>query len=642
MGLTSLVRVFVKVTVLTMNATWFPFELNGRAQQRRPARYRPQRHRGAFRNEPEMNALLFSSSSRLFRGAFVRYTRRIQRLVNRFSFMHRLAFMALFLSILLALAISLAVSNNRDNDGPVLKYDSMKDSPQVSPFDSSPFRIPEYKLSNMASNSENVEATTHALPNPSDENKSFPVNTAEKTDIGNTARHFEDDLIATETNLTSLPHTTWYYEKELFEFRPRHHRSNDLRLISMNNACYCTRRNKFILPRRYRKVNIKRQGSGRFPKFMYRYGAARAVPWSHPKNILAFPSQKVIQIEGTTIFWRGRSLHSPHAHLHRSLIPIRSLVDILKKSRFHSEVRLAAESFDPPDGNKDVTRIQNYYLGDMKNETRISLGRLRPRLVCFRRVIALGSEYENHASSLQVYEHIKDLISAEGELETPLVKFCAARNANTQTIWLMNRHVATSSFGVIENIAEVEILINHELLEMGLASRVDLRIIQAPNLKCPPGTSLEGCYNLDCNGTGDVDGECFHSPSLLHEVQTFNNMTFLITTSGPADEALSYMPRGSQVVELVPYGFLDHSYQQSAEDAHLTHYRVEDHESQDWEQSMYERFGDIARSRQSCWDDLECRTARMTRATHANIHRLQATLKKAIFVWRTACAQEAL
>lgn len=626
-----------------MNATWFPFELNGRPTPRRTGRYRPQRHRRAFHNEgPEMNALLFSSSSRLFRGAFVRYTRRIRRLFTRFSFLHRLAFATLFLSILLACAISLTVSKNRKNGRAVFDDISMKDSPQAIPYHSSLFRASQNKYSFIASIPEKGEGTVPAFSYVPDGSDLSEVNSEGKNDTNNTVNRFEDAIITTETNLTTLPHTTWYYEKELLDFRPRHHRRNNLRLISMDNACYCTQRNKFILPRQYKRVNANPKSVGRFPRFVYRYGAAYAVPWNHPKNMLAFSSQKVVQIEGTTVFWRGRTLRSPHAHLHRSLIPIRSLIDILKKSHFHSEIRLAAESFDPLDGNKDVTRIQNYYLGDIKTEARISLERLRPRLVCFHRVIALGSEYENHASSMQVYEHVKDLISVEGHLETPLVKFCAAENANKQTIWLMNRHVATSSFGMIENIVEVETLVNHELLNTGLANRVDLRVIQAPNLKCPPGTSLEGCYNLDCNGAGDIDRECQHSPSPLHEVQAFNNMTFLITTSGPADEALSYMPRGSQVVELVPYGFLDRSYQQAAEDAHLTYHRVEDHESQEWEQGMYEWFGDIARSRQSCWDDLECRTARMTRATHANTHRLSAVLKKAIFVWRTACVQEAL
>lgn len=626
-----------------MNTTWFPFEFNGRGQPRRPARYRPQRQRRTFRNEDsEMNALLFSSSSRLLRGGFVRYTRRIRRLFNRFSFLHRLALISLFLSILLAFAISLALPRNRNRNIPTHDYDFAKDSTQFTIQASSQFRLPQHEHSSELSISRKGEQAFSTQRNELDEKESPAIEMTGPSEMNNTRHHFEDDLIATEANLTSLPQTTWYYEKELAEFRPRHHRGSDLRLISMDNACYCTQRNKFVLPRRYKKPHINHHSVGRFPRFVYRYGAAHAVPWSSPKNVLAFSSQKVIQIQGTTVFWRGRTLHSAHAHLHRSLIPIRSLIDILKRSHFHSEVKLAAESFDPPDGNENVIRIQNYYLGDLKAEDRISLGKLRPRLVCFRRVIALGSEYENHASSSQVYEHVKDLIAEEGNLGTPLVKFCAAENANTQTMWIMNRHVATSSFGVIENLAEVETLVNHELLNMGLTSKVDLRVIQAPNLKCPPGTPLEGCYNLDCNGKGDVDGTCFHSPSPLHEVQTFNNMTFLITTSGPADEALSYMPRGSQVIELAPYGFLDRSYQQAAEDALLTYHRVEDHDSREWEQSMYERFGDVARSRQSCWDDPECRSARIARATHANIHSLRAVLKKAIFVWRTACAKEAL
>lgn len=629
--------------MLFTNTDWFQYTFNDARHPKQALRFRTNCHRQTFHNENlDRNALLLSSSSQLFRGAFVRYMHRIRSLLSRFSIMHRLAFIALFLSVLLAIVFSMVVSlfsreSNSFFGGKLTYQDPRHDMPHPSR---------PYSLQSGHKEKPMVGQAKKRLSPSGHYSMKREGFLAARTEIvalnNNTGKHFEDELVKTETNLTSLPHTSWYYQKDIHDFRPSN-RANGVRLVSLNNACYCTRRNKLILPRRIRKKGTKHHSSERFPSFIYRFGVAQAVSWNAPKNILAFPSQKAVHITGITILWRGRTLNSVHAHLHRSLIPVRSLIDILRKSKFQ-EIKLAAESFDPPDRNRDVTQIQKYYLGDIPAQNRISLALLRPRLVCFRRVIALGSEYENRASSIQSYEHIKDLISREESrfLERPLIKFCAAKDANTHTLWIMNRQIVTSSFGVIENLAEVETLINHELINMHLTNKVAVRIIQAPNLKCPTGTALEGCYNLDCNNIDGFDSECLHTRSLVHEVQTFNNMTFLITTSGPADEGFLHMPRGSQVIELTPYGFLDRSYQQAAEDARLSYHRVEDDETREWEQEMYERFGDIARSRQLCWEDLECRAARVSRATHANIHRLRIILKKALFVWRTACAGEML
>lgn len=436
--------------------------------------------------------------------------------------------------------------------------------------------------------------------------------------------------------LKALPKTEWLPDKEFISFKPLRSKATDVRIIALKDACYCTQRNKFIIPR------SRRNSSNRFPEFMYRYGSSQGVNWKKPENLLLNDHQKAVRISGATILWRGRSLHSYQPHLQRSLLPIRALIDIILKTKYNKNIKLAAESFGPNSEGQDgrVENLFDYFIGDVEKQERIDLTRMRPKLLCFDRVLSIGSEFESHTASTDSYNRVKDLISKKEKhrLKQPLVKTCHEHSANKQMIWILDRQQAHNPTGSIDNSAELKLVVEDELIKAGLASLVEIKFVQAPNVVCPRGSAREGCIDTDCTGT---DGEdCRRKVSILQEALAFNGMTFLITTSGQANEGYVYMPTGSQVIEVVPHGVLDHAHEQAAEDAHLGFYRMENKVEKKVEQALYDRFGDVARTVHSCWSDFDCRTARLSVATHVDVHHLRLVLKKALRVWKTTCLEQ--
>ncbi|KAI0563808.1 hypothetical protein FGB62_34g123 [Gracilaria domingensis] len=442
-----------------------------------------------------------------------------------------------------------------------------------------------------------------------------------------------------ETDFSELPNTKPLIDKEFTTFKPVRSRTTDVRLISLQNVCYCTQRNKFLVPR------LSRDKKTKFPGYLYRYGAAMSVSWKRKTQILANPEQKVVQVDGTTIIWRGRSIHSYTNHLQTSLIPIRSLLDTLKKTKYNGNVKIAAESFTPSAGQEEVVRkAYNYFLGDVPEENRIELARLRPRLLCFERVLALGSEYEGHSKSVDSYEAVKDLIEKHesSALKGKLARTCKEVRNTKKTIWILERQEQHTHAGTVSNTAEVREAIKHELVKAHLEDKVNVQFIQSPSVPCPKGTKRAGCFASMCSREQDIKNggeveDCHHHPAILPEALAFNKMTFLITVSGRANEGVIYMPRGSQVIEVLPHGILDHSFESLAKDARLKHYRLENRPVKDTELLMFDRFGDVARNLHSCWGDLECRQFRRTRATHIDVHHLKLLLRKALVDWRKTC-----
>lgn len=651
-------------------ADYFPVNLH--IQNRHPPRHVPR------------NPLAYSSSSHLLCRAFPRYTRFIRRILARFSFMHRLAFLALFISVLLAFAISLSASvapkSHSTNYRPKTIHPSFAHHHQHHP---SPSPSPSFAGS----------IINAAVPFISSNSSMFSVTENETI---HASYHLEDELIKTQVNLTSLPHTTWYYNKELEKFRPPRHAhhstaSSDMRLIALNDACYCTHRNQFILPEskdehpskderphshhHHNRNHHHHRNHRTFPGFVFHNGVARTAPWTSPHHVLESHDQKTIFISGTTILWRGCGLNSAHEHLHRALLPIRTAIDIIRQTSLpagldnsNDDIHIAAEMMDPE--TDEVARLHAYYLGDVSVRNRHSLTRLRPRLVCFHRVVTLGSEYEGHSSyTSKSYDRVKELVEKSENLgkkgrPPALVKSCGHHVANIDTVWIMHRqepkkgksnagnsddNSGTGYFkGTIENLREVEMSVHHELLKQNLDDIVSARVVQASNVACPPGSVLDECSDIGCNDNTDYSApttsttalkkECSRNRNSLRDVMMFNNMTFLITTLGRANEAFAFMPTGSHIIEVVPYGVLDQSYEQAAREAGLVFHRVQGKLSKREQLDLFERFGDVAVSPQTCWKDSGCKAAQLANEIHIDVHQLTSILQSALPSWRSRCA----
>lgn len=591
----------------------------------------------------------------------------------------------------------------------------------------------------------------------SNDKESYATHTATVTVIGTqvpVGYHFEDDLIKTQAVLEKLPSTTWHYSYALDRFQPMFASSSSsaprsshiskakgahpkTHLITLNNACYCTNRNQFIV------VNSKHHHHGdstapskkrsRLPTFMFRHGVALAVASSSPRDVLFTTGQKAVFLPGITVLWRGRSLLPPDANLsishitqlHRMLLPLRSIVDLLQLRTSASkddDVYVATENFDvrvndmhasTTDSNaataaskRMASTLINYYLGDVPVHRRLSLQRLRPRLVCFRRVVSLGSEYEGSADHM-AHNRIKDLVEQkEGLPKHTLVRHCAEREANRGNVWIIHHQGSsdkqaekkqregqggqtldeqTPRAGTLHNVAQVETAVNHELLryerrvlsrsfhhggsaqwskhessssgsrenddgssqlKFQLTQTFTARVIQAPTVPCPLGSAREGCFDTDCTRNLNEDSSkssghdaCASEVDLLKLVRMYNNMTLLITTSGRANHGFAFMPQGAHVIEVVPYGVLEPSYEQAAKAAGLSYHRVQSKLSTRAQQSLFQRFGDVANSPITCWGDPECRAARLDTETVVDVKHLAIVLRAILPKWEESCVE---
>lgn len=432
--------------------------------------------------------------------------------------------------------------------------------------------------------------------------------------------------------LKQLPKTRWLSIKALRDFKPPFTALTDVRLVTLENACYCTERSKFLIPSSSSKKR------GHFPHFMRRRGIARQVRWKSPSSVLVRSTQNVTRISGTTILWRGRELSGHHSHLVTSLIPIRSLIDELRKTSYGNHLKLAAESFthrEHPDST--VGKLHEYYFGDVPQSDRISIHDQKPNLLCFDRVVSLGTEFEGHSESVLSHGKVKDLVQRvdKESLSKPLAKRCYDANANRRTVWIIDRQQTHSARGSINNMMEVTTTVNHALLHANLADSLELKVIQGPSVKCPPGTSREGCLETDCvrGGIG-----CVREDDPLREVITFNNMTFLIAVTGPAMEGLAYMPTGSTIVEIVPHGV--HASDVDAEVARgagVKLHRMQNRRDEKLEKILQERFGDVSDSGRACWMDTECRETRLGVKTRVDVHHLKKILRIVFNTWRKSC-----
>lgn len=605
--------------------------------------------------------VLYSSGSKAFLDTLRPFIRRMKLFIRRISLLHRIAGVIIFLSMAFSIFLKAAMSPSSSsshthlykyspyftsNSHAASRHTKGRDFNHGIAFGSLNEELTEehtsfkrrsyyHRVRNVYPN--RIYRGTRQLPSTNPSSRQMPsvsIHTKQYESEGKSPRkRGRYNLLDGETSLTSLPSTEWLFEKQFARFLPLRRRSTDIRLISLRNACFCTQRNKFLFPR------LGKSMKKRVPGFFFRYGAAQTIPWKNPKALLASSKQKTVHISGTTIFWRGRSLNSNHAHLSRSLVPIRSLIDIVKKTKFGNNLKVAAEAFTA-EGKSDETvlKLQNYYIGDILQDNRIEVSRLRPLLVCFENVLSIGTEYEGHASSVESYGKVKDLIKKEeqGTLKESLVKKCDEKSANKHTIWVMDKQQEHSNGGSISNIPNVQVAIDHELMKVGLAENVQLKIIQAPKLRCARGTAKEGCFDTTCSG-GTDGTECQQSENVLQQVKAFNNMTFLITTSGPANEGFVYMPTGSQVIEIAPTGILDHSHELAAKDAMVNHYMMENGDDKAFEQSLFERFGDVAKRHAACWDDFECRRARLGHSTTVDVHHLRLLLRRGLSVWKKRC-----
>lgn len=332
-------------------------------------------------------------------------------------------------------------------------------------------------------------------------------------------------------------------------------------------------------------------------------------PGSHP----------AVHVTGTTLFWTGHGLQSPSAAALPALALLRAAHDLAG-----TQAAVAAALLRPRGPRaKEMAGWHALFLSNVPAARRLDLASARPALVCFDRVALL---HGTHRASAGVFAAVKRPLG--------LPTHCGAQTADRKTVWILARASEKASAGDISNAEIVATVVNHVLLAQGLASGVRVRIAQGANVACARGSARAGCRAMDC---GSGERECRRERSALEEVRAIGKMTVVVMAAGPEGARLTMLPKDAVVVEIFPYGVREGGNEEVLTTAGVQYIAVRNPAVRGFERALVDRFGDVARDVRTCWEDAECRAARVRRATRVDPSVVREAVGKALERWRGKC-----
>lgn len=189
-----------------------------------------------------------------------------------------------------------------------------------------------------------------------------------------------------------------------------------------------------------------------------------------------------------------------------------------------------------------------------------------------------------------------------------------------RTVWVMERQTVYSGRRSISNTAEVVKAVRRTLHRAGLADAVRVRVMH-PSL------------NMQCTAVQRNDGS-----EATESERDFKDVSMLIAVAGAALDNVSYLPKGSSVVEVLPFDVRGNDERQAVAKSVGVHFhQMWNARDKRLERRMRMRFGDAAKTAESCWMSAECKAARLRAPTKVDVHHLKMLLHTVFKEWRQSC-----
>ncbi|KAA8493121.1 Protein O-linked-mannose beta-1,4-N-acetylglucosaminyltransferase 2 [Porphyridium purpureum] len=212
--------------------------------------------------------------------------------------------------------------------------------------------------------------------------------------------------------------------------------------------------------------------------------------------------------------------------------------------------RLASWASDFDIGEPVISCFQNFVLSDFHLFSQLS----ESDFTYFRKTVARAA-----STKRALYEHCGELA-----LKQPVV-------------WILSRRVWSRK---TLNVPELVQAVQH-----AFKGKAEVRVFDTPNMPCRGCLGYSECpdkeqshglpaaiydapnYPFDSaskhRGSGKASATCLHGDAerdVDYDIALFNNITLLVSVHGAGLSNCIFMPRGSSIVEIMPYGVRDDSY----------------------------------------------------------------------------------
>mmetsp|Transcript_18098 Transcript_18098/g.31400 ORF Transcript_18098/g.31400 Transcript_18098/m.31400 type:complete len:855 (+) Transcript_18098:82-2646(+) len=365
------------------------------------------------------------------------------------------------------------------------------------------------------------------------------------------------------------------------------------------------------------------------------------------------PQQIKHRVPGVTIFCRSCQLNNTGAHFPFYILPIVSIerwatifrkhtplslllpfVPQFPQSRMHMQPKLASYAF------ADIQRIIDL------NATELQ-GYKPDDFICFDEMIAFGRDFYNMIRSSDDLAYLKQNIisspispihSLVFDCSNPDQKLALSDHAHHQeppakhyeepVVYIMNRRVGARR---IENLDEVVDMVAE-------TTGMKVVVFDSPNVQCPNGHGCHGFLTCDEVGKRDkhhmFDPPCKLYPDVDDDIIAFNKIHFLITVHGAGEANLIFMPRGSVLVEIIPYALGDVSYIQMSAYADIQYFQYRETNTSIVEAA----FGaDTDLSEEHIWHNKTLRFALKALPVHVSSENLREVVRNAHRAWYARC-----
>uniref|UniRef100_A0A7S1TGC7 Uncharacterized protein n=1 Tax=Compsopogon caeruleus TaxID=31354 RepID=A0A7S1TGC7_9RHOD len=349
-------------------------------------------------------------------------------------------------------------------------------------------------------------------------------------------------------------------------------------LWSFENVCYDSIKQRFTITKEDAKL---------LPPFFVE--DHRVETLSTERNSTIVP----MWMNGTTLLSRDAHLDQTGAHFYFFLLPVATLLRHLHETSPDLEgVNVLFDNFSIPAGHDLERQLSEILFGQIPRERRLSLSKLEAQVTCFETLLSVGLEYSSVIQGQKDFDFMRERAS-EVEM-VQLASDCKEPFANRAAVGILNRRVYSRR---ILNQRQLEVVVRQVF-----GPAVDIIVFDSPNVACENGClGFANCLDL-LRQPEEVYQNCRKTRSVADDVKHFNNLTMMISVHGAGNINYIWMPKGSHVVEIFPYGISDFTYQKLTNLTDLNYFAFEESNRTVFNNN-FRHLGDGS----YCWKDDRCR-----------------------------------
>jgi len=247
--------------------------------------------------------------------------------------------------------------------------------------------------------------------------------------------------------------------------------------------------------------------------------------------------------------------------------------------------------------------------------------------VCFDELLSIGRNYYNIISGPEDASYARANVMATTDLH--LENECYGPDHDPQdTIYILNRRVYARRILNVDEIVEAV----RDVAGPG----IKIKVFDSPNAACQ---NSRGCYGFaNCEELWSRNDSTWFNPpcktiaTIDDDIELFNKITFMISVHGAGNANMFWMPRGSVLLEMFPYGVMDRSYITLANYTQTNYFQYRERNSEIADSHFGQHHAE-----DKIWADNSMRTDIKHLPVKINVQNFRPTLERAFAAWTKGC-----